>query len=329
MSFTPGDPRGPSASLREHRDLPGDPLARPARGTGSVLVTGGTGRVGRVVCALLNERRESHRALVRAGSDQTMLGGDRTWLIDGDLRSPRSLSPPLEGVDTVLHLAGLVRTGDAAALRAVHVEGTRALMEAARAAGVRRVVAISSDTVLRARRSAYAESKAEMESVLHEAAGDGLDVVVLRPPMILGPGSPHLASLAAMASRRVAVIPPGAAPRAPVHVDDVARAVLAARTIDVPGGYMVLDLPGAEAVTFAALLGAVARARGLEPPPVIEAPAALMGPGLRIARLLGARGRRLAERLEGLSEAVSVDPEPARALLGWQPRSLSEVVSGG
>ena len=286
-----------------------------------MLVTGATGRLGRVVCALLNDRTVAHRALVRAGSDRSGLGR-RTWMIDGDLTDARSLVGPLDGVEVVLHLAGLVRTSDAAALRAVHVEGTRALLRP----GLKRIVAVSSDTVLRTRHSAYAASKAAMEDLLR--ASD-IPAVVLRPPMILGPGSPHLASLEAMARRPVALVPPGAAPRAPVHVEDVARAVLAAMDLPddaISDGFLAVDLPGAEAVSFATLLTTLADVRGWRRPRVVEPPAGVVRRGLRVARRLGAAG--LAERVAGMQEAVEVDPGPARELVGWTPRSLRDVLAG-
>ena len=325
MSFTPGDPRAPAAALGATRDLPGDPLARPARGTGTILVTGATGRLGRVVCRLLNEAGVAHRALVRAGSDRSGLGR-RTWMIDGDLTVARSLSAPLDGVEEVLHLAGLVRSSDRRALDALHVQGTRALVSAAQEAGVRRIVAVSSDTVLRIQRGPYAESKAAMEDVLRDAE---VPSVVLRPPMILGPDSPHLRSMEAMARRRIALVPGGTAPRAPVHVEDVARAVLAAREVAaevVTDGFLALDLPGTESVSFADLVRATAAARGWRRPTVVEVPAEAVQLGARVARRLPGGGR-IADRLAGMQEHVAPSGAPARALLGWSPRALSDVLS--
>ena len=332
MSFTPGDPRAPAADLgTRKRDRPGDPLARPARGTGEILVTGGAGRLGRVVCRLLKDAGLPHRALVRPRSDRSWVTGHRTWLIDGDLTRPETLVGPLDGAREVLHLAGLVRSSDRAALSALHVEGTRALVTAARAAGVRRIVAISSDTVLRSVRSAYAESKAEMEALLEAAADADLSVVVLRPPMILGPGSPHLASLEAAARRRLAPIPAGGADRAPVHVEDVASAVLAARSVPeeaLTDGFLAIDLPGAEAVSFGELLLRLCRVRGWREPRLLAVP---IPAARRAARALGlvapSAGRRLDERLVGMAEQVGPDGAPARRLLAWSPRPLDAVLA--
>ena len=197
---------------------PHNPLSRPARGTGTVLVTGATGLLGRAVCTRLAETKTRFRALVRLGSDRDRLAGTGAWMAEGDLLRPKSLVAPLVDVQLVLHLAGQLRGPDFS----VHVEGTRNLLAACGPGA--RIVAISSDTVLRSRLSPYADSKVQMEALL---ASDPRATIVLRPPMILGPGSPHLASLERAARLPVVPLPPSGR-KGPVWVGDVADAVLAA-----------------------------------------------------------------------------------------------------
>ncbi len=105
-------------------------------------------------------------------------------MCEGDLTKPASIERPLRDVSTVLHLAGVVRNKDPDLNRQVHVDGTRNLIAAAKEAGVSRIVAISSDTVLRTRRGAYAETKREAEELLL-AAPDPLDfqLVQLQPKL--------------------------------------------------------------------------------------------------------------------------------------------------
>lgn len=321
--------------------FPGDPRSRPARGTGDVLVTGATGLLGRAVCRELGRRKIHHRALVRPTSARAVLEGSGayTWMIEGDLLRPESLATAAEGVATVLHLAGLVRSGDAEACRALHVGGTEALLAASPGA---RVVAMSSDTVLRAHRGGYAQSKAKMEAVLARAAqggarerevdaarAGGREVVVLRPPMMLGPGSPHLATLERAARMPVVPLPDGFARRAPVHVEDVAGAVVAAMGLPRErwgDGALVLDLPGSEEASFGEVVAALAEARGWRPPRVVEVPAPLSSGAIRMLGRLGARGARVRRRVEGMQQGVTADGARARELLGWDPRPLREVL---
>lgn len=312
--------------------FPGDPRSRPARGTGDVLVTGATGLLGRAVCWELGRRKIRHRALVRPTSDRALLegAGAYTWMIEGDLLRPETLAAAGDGVATVLHLAGLVRSGDAEACRALHVGGTRALLAATDGA---RMVALSSDTVLRAHLGGYAQSKAEMESLLGTAAieGDGREVIVLRPPMMLGPGSPHLATLEKAARMPVVPLPDGFARRAPVHVHDVAGAVVAA--MELPRnrwgeGALVLDLPGGQEASFGEVVATLAEVRGWRRPTVVDMPAPLSAGAMRMLGRLGARGAKVRQRMEGMQQSVQVDGARARELLGWAPRGLREVLRG-
>ena len=301
---------------------PSDPRARPARGIGVLLVTGATGLLGRRVCQLLALRRERFRALIRPTSTRGALAGTGAWITEGDLRAPRSLVAPLEGVRAIVHLAGVVR-GSSQQERAVHVHGTANLLAAARGAGVQRIVAVSSDTVLRARLSSYAQSKAEAEALLLAWADEpGHELVVLRPPMILGDGSPHLASLRRLSRLPALPVPAGAALRAPVAVQDVAAALLAALELEsdrLPEG--PLDLAGAERLPIGALVRAVARAEGRRGPVLVSLPLSVAA---RAARLLGPAA---VERVEGLAEEVTVDDRAARDLLGWSPRTIEEALT--
>jgi nucleoside-diphosphate-sugar epimerase len=303
---------------------PSDPRARPARGTGELLVTGATGQLGRAVARRLRQDKVRFRALVRPDADRRGLDGTGAWLIEGDLTRPATLVEPMRGVRTVLHVAGVVRSRDPVLERRVHVDGTAWLLAEASRAGVRRVVAISSDTVLRTRRGSYARSKADAEELLRRWADGAADreLVILRPPMMLGPGSPHLASLRRLGRVPLLPLPPDAAVRRPVGVSDVADAAIAA--IDLAAEQLPaepFDLSGAEALSMAALIGRLARAEGRRPPTSLPIPLTV---ALRAARLLGRA--TLAGRIEGLAEVVEVDDRPARELLGWTPQSLDDLL---
>jgi NADH dehydrogenase len=303
-----GESAAPSA-------LPGDPRARPARGTGDLLVTGATGLLGRQLCELLASRKHRFRALVRASSDRGAVGGSGAWLIEGDLTRRETLPPALDGVRQLVHLAAAVRERDAAVCRAVHVDGTRNLLDAAEAAGVRRIVAISSDSVLRQHKDAYAVTKAEADALLQERCRRAhIGLVLLRPPLILGPGSPHLAVLERLARAPVLPFPHGLAERRPVWAGDVAEAVL--RALELPHSKLPerpLELPGPTPVQLGALVRAVARAHGWSEPRIFPLPT----PAFAVDRL---------PRLAALREQGDMDPGPARRLLGWKPVSLEEAL---
>lgn len=163
-----------------------------------VAVTGSTGFVGGAVMAALTRSAEwEGRPVVRdissgTGTPVGNIGPDTDWM------------EALEGVDCIVHAAGNNGGGDAASIHAVNVGGTRSLAEQAATLGVRRLVFLSSAKVFgeasepgHAFRpsdppkpvSEYARSKAQAERQLGELGErTGLEITVLRPPMVYGPG---------------------------------------------------------------------------------------------------------------------------------------------
>ena len=125
--------------------------------------------------------------------------------VPGDLSRPESYADALAECDTIVHAAALVEFfGHRDELYRVNVEGTRTLLSAAKAHGVRRFVLIGAAAVfsegaaiLNQREDAplpaqpygdYANSKAQAETLVRAAASDEFETIVLRPPLIWGPG---------------------------------------------------------------------------------------------------------------------------------------------
>src|SRR5215218_6117590 len=115
-----------------------------------VLVTGGTGFVGGLVLSRLVAEGRQVRALVRRPADRERLPDPRVELALGDIRDEEGLARAADGCAVVYHMAGLNQLclPDPAPLYLVNVEGTRRLLQAARRAGVRRVVHTSSAATL-------------------------------------------------------------------------------------------------------------------------------------------------------------------------------------
>jgi nucleoside-diphosphate-sugar epimerase len=172
---------------------------------GTIAVTGASGFVGRALCASLREQGRTVLPLVR---NATVEQADAH--VVGDLGPETDWSHALHGVDCVVHCAARVHVmqDDApdplGAFRRVNVEGTQTLAMAAAAAGVRRLVFVSSLKVHGeqtlpgvpfqahtppAPQDAYGRSKWEAEQALWEVSSTtGLEVVVVRPPLVYGPG---------------------------------------------------------------------------------------------------------------------------------------------
>ena len=168
----------------------------------NIAVTGATGFVGQALCSHLLAHDHAVVPVVRHASG---LAGE---VIVGNIDGATDWQPALSGCDAVVHLAARVHVMDDTAhdplalYRATNTDGTLNLARQAAAAGVKRFVFISSikvngegrdapyrETDMPAPEDAYAISKWEAEQGLQQIAADtGLEVVILRPPLVYGPG---------------------------------------------------------------------------------------------------------------------------------------------
>ena len=170
------------------------------------LVTGGTGFVGANLVRALVGAGATVRVLARPGGDRRALHGLKVEIVDGDLLDPVSLVRACARVDTVYHVAADYRlwAPDPAVLHRANVDGTRAMLEAAGAAGARRVVYTSTVGALGIPKDggpgtedtpvsladmvgAYKASKFLAEQVALDFARRGLPVVVVNPSAPIGP----------------------------------------------------------------------------------------------------------------------------------------------
>jgi nucleoside-diphosphate-sugar epimerase len=196
---------------------------RPSRSR-TLAVTGGTGFVGAHLIRVARAKGYELRALTRGWKPPE---DDLAW-IEGTLDRPEALARLCAGSDAVIHIAGLINARTRADFEAVNVGGTAAVIDAARDAGVRRFIHISSLAAREPNLSDYGWSKARSERVV---AASGLDWTIIRPPAVYGPGDRETLELFRMARRGfVALPPPGRF--SIVHVEDLCRLILA--VIDEP-----------------------------------------------------------------------------------------------
>lgn len=194
----------------------------------TVAVTGATGFVGQAFLDAAETAGIEVRALTRRGMPRRR---GVEWQ-RGDLHNRTTLAKLVERAEAVIHIAGVVNTPDPTGFHLGNVEGTLALVEAAVAAGVPRLVFVSSLAAREPRLSAYGASKRKAEQVV---AASGLDWTIVRPPAIYGPRDREILELFKLASRWGVVPMPPKGRASLIHVDDLARLLLAL----VPGGESV------------------------------------------------------------------------------------------
>ena len=215
----------------------------------TVLVTGGTGFVGPHVVHALRASETPVRALVR---DPAHAGRLTSWGVDlaaGDVTDPASLQAACEGVDAVIHLVAIIK-GAPADFERVMAEGTRNVVVAAQAAGVRRFVLASALGLDERTKDAvpYFAAKWEMERAVRES---GLEHVIFRPSFVFGrdggvlPTFIRLARLAPVTP----IIGPGTQRLQPIWVEDLAE-YYARALVEPAAANRTFDLGGPEAVSW-------------------------------------------------------------------------------
>lgn len=224
-----------------------------------IALTGGTGFVGTRLIELATRNGHDVRALTRR--DQPERPGV-TW-VPGALDRLDSLAALVNGADAVIHVAGVVNAPDRAGFVSGNIDGTQAMVDAAKAAGVRRFVHVSSLSAREPNLSVYGWSKAEGDK---RVMASGLDWTIVRPPAIYGPGDHEMLEMFRLAKRGLVPLPPPGR-FSTIHVDDLARLLLAlalepvgVRAVyeaddETPGGWSHAD--------FARALGRATGGRGI------------------------------------------------------------------
>jgi nucleoside-diphosphate-sugar epimerase len=305
------------------------------------LVTGGTGFIGRRITTALLDRGDRVRVMLRDPSCAPDLSERGAELVRGDMTDPATLRSATAGIECVYHTAAAVGDWlDPKLAKRVNVDGTRDLLNACKAAGVRRVVHLSSLSVLGTKHhhgtdesapygygDPYTDTKAESEKVVRGYAARGeLDTVCLRPGFVYGPGDHQVipSVLNSLATRQFRFVGDGSKQMNTIYIDDVAQAALLADQKPEAAGqvYNLTDDQRTtikEFITFMAnYLHVPVPARSLPVPLAVVAANALES----FARLTHAKKPPLLNRsrLRFLYYNQYYSVEKARRELGYAPR---------
>jgi nucleoside-diphosphate-sugar epimerase len=297
--------------------------------SGRLAVAGANGFVGRHLVAAAAERGWDVVGIVRSDRAARVVreaGGRPVALSAWD---PGPLAAALDGSRAVVHLAQIGAERGGSTYEDANVGSTRRLIEAARRAGVGRIVYFSGLGAARYGLSSrctnrYFLSKLACEVELYRS---GLEIVVFRPSYILGPGDGLVRGLLAqMAEGRVERPGDGSYRMQPIAVSDAAAAVLAA--LDQATAPAVFDLVGPEPVGFRCLLERLAGvARRLGRPADFEVREVALAEVDRRAADGGYRGM-LPEEVDCLLCDEVSDHRPLEALLGRALLCLDEALAG-
>ena len=294
------------------------------------MITGASGFVGKLLCAEMLRRNQIVRTAYR--SLHTTAQGTEAVAI-GEINGETDWNNALSGIDAVIHLAARVHMiRDTAAdplaeFLKVNLHGTENLARQAAQAGVKRFVYVSSIKVNGEcttgeqsfsesdpanPQDPYAISKWQAEQALHRLAQEsGLEVVIVRPPLVYGPGvkGNFLSLLKAVEQGMPLPLAGANNARSLVYVDNLADALIACATHPSAAGQTYLVSDG-EAVSTAALVDKMAQALGRPnrsfyfPPGLLRTVAALSGRADQMDKLLG---------------SLRINDQKIRRELGWAP----------
>ena len=227
------------------------------------VITGANGVLGKALIRRLAEAaHHSVRALVRGAAQAAALEDLPVTVRQVDYGDPASLADALTASSAVVHLAGALQPRSGERLQDANAETTRAVVTAARAAGVARFVYLSAPGAELFSSNEYLRTKALAESSIRRA---GFETVVFRVPMVLGTDTPSARTLIHLAGKKVVPLVRGGRVRVqPVALADVTGAIQWALETEEPPVH-VLDLVGPDTLMYVDLLRRASMRLGRRP----------------------------------------------------------------
>lgn len=292
-----------------------------------ILVTGGYGFIGTAVTARLVAGQHEVVGLGRNPARAAARLSAVRW-ISLDIAKARRAEdwlPHIDGVDAVVNCAGVLQDGAGDDVRAVHVDGTLALFEACKRAGVRRVVHISAIGV--ETDTPFAKTKREADEALMKS---GLDWIVLRPSIVVGRNVyGGTALIRALASLPLLPLGPRDPILQPVQVGELAEAVAYFLRPEAPVRNL-LEVAGPERIALSEMIAQYRRWLGYRPAKVIRVPASLEALPFRLgdfAGLLGWRPPLRTTALRQLQRDVVGDHKGWTSVTGIQATALADALA--
>jgi uncharacterized protein YbjT (DUF2867 family) len=292
-----------------------------------LLLTGATGTVGTPLLRRLTDAEVPVRCLVR---DPRRLGSQRVrvQIALGQLEDHLSFRHALRGVDTVVHLASVIRDQPGGSIEELAGRATWQLVRAAEEAGVRRFLFFSTLSASSRSRARLMRAKALAERAVLDSP---LEVTVFAPSVVYAPGDPYLRLLDRMSRLPVMAIPgPGRTPFQPIWAEDVADCVMAA----LPGGLRAeesvgrrLELAGPDTVTHRELVELVMQGQRRRRP-IVSVPLPVVRRSLKTLELLAGRAAFATwDEVELLEVPMVAEHGTADVeWLGVRPRSMRSVL---
>ncbi len=244
-----------------------------------ILITGGTGFVGKHFIRRVRTEGIAVRALVRNRGKAQALRNLGVDIAPGDIADTKTLESAAAGVDCIVHLVGIIQETPHSTFHSVHVDGTRTVLDAAKKKEVRRFFYLSSLGTRPGAKSNYHRTKWQAEELVRAS---GIPFSIMRPSLIYGNGDGFTTRLskAIRLSPFLPVIGQGLSKVQPVFIDDVVSCMVKSVT-DSSCRNATHEIGGPEQLTYQEVTVALADALGIHRP-VLHLPLSLMRAAARL-----------------------------------------------
>lgn len=285
-----------------------------------ILVTGGTGYIGRRIVARLAEAGETVRVAARGVAPPHLPAA--VQFVQADVASGQGLAEAVQGADTVIHLVAIIRERGEQRFDRVNRLGTENVVKAAVAAGVKRFIHQSALGAAPDPAFPYLASKWLGEQAV---INSGLDYTIFRPSVVFGEGDKFITTLANLVRASLAVVPIVGAGRTrfqPIWVEDLVTCFMA---VLKDGAYSrrILEVGGPEHLTYQEIVDTVKRELGARRL-YIHLPLWLMRPVVAVMQAVLPRPPVTTAQLAMLAKDNITDLNSVPAQFGFAPRRLAE-----
>ncbi len=299
------------------------PQQQPASQQPRVLLTGATGYIGGRLLKLFEAEGRPLRCMARRPEHLAERVSYSTQVVRGDLLDRDSLECTMQGIDIAYYLVhSLGSSGDFEAQEAL---AARNFADAARTAGVRRIVYLGGLGSTASEPSAHLRSRWRVGDILRDS---GCAVIEFRASIVIGSGSVSFEMVRALVERLPVMITPRwvSVPAQPIAVNDLLQYLRAAATLPVEGN-RIYEIGGADIVSYGGLMEEYARQRGLRRKmiavPVLTPRLSSLWLGL-VTPLYARIGRKL---IDSLRNASVVENPPPTGLFSIRPVGVAAAIA--
>lgn len=296
-----------------------------------IFIAGGTGFIGQHLLKALERGDYRIKCLARTDERAALCKKRGFEAVTGDITERESLRGVLTGIDTVVHLVGIIEERGEMTFQKVHVEGTRNLVDEAKRSGVKHFFYQSALGASLKSDAAYQRTKAEAEEIVK---GSSIPYTIFRPSLVIGEGDGFTEKLKELVRLGPFVPIPGTgeARFQPIYVGDWVRCFLSILgSIETRG--LTYEFGGPEYLTYNDLILQLMEEMGIRKPLIhiplslAKAGIPLIGLGNRIGKIIGKKIPTVtAEQLVLLGRDNICDLDSVKRLFGFEPLRYKEAL---